>query len=107
MNESKMNELKISAEYRALISNWAQWAESEMSRTRNILFSMVFCRTNLRRGLSGAKFDARFEFEVHLAVAPQKPGQTCEKLNFSARKMCVYFFPASCRESFETRFDKV
>ena len=71
---------------------------------------MVFCRTNLRRGLSGAKFDARFEFEVHLAVAPQKPGQTCEKLNFSARKIRKLFFrhqKMTCRESFETRFDKV
>ena len=101
-----MTEIK----YGALISNWAQWAELEMSRTRNIIFSMVFCRTNLRRGLSGAKFDARFEFEVHLAVAPQKPGQTCEKLNFSARKILDFFFrrqKMKCRESFETRFDKV
>ena len=88
----------IESQYRALISNWAQWAEFEMSRTRNIIFSMVFCRTNLRRGLSGAKFDARFEFEVHLAVAPQKPGQTCEKLNFSARKIRDFSFPASKNE---------
>ena len=78
--------------YRALISNWAQWDELEVSRTRNIIFSIVFRRTNLRRGLSGAKFDARFEFVVHLAVAPQKPGQTCEKLKFSAQKICDFFF---------------
>ena len=87
-----------------------QWAELEMSRTRNIIFSMFFCCTNLRRGLSGANFDALFEFEVHLAVAPQKPGQTCEKLNFPARKIHDLFFrrqKMKCRESFEKRFDKV
>ena len=76
----------------ALISNWAHWAELEMSRTRNIIFLMFFCLTNVRRGLSEAKFDARFEFEVHLAVAPQKPGQTCEKLKFSAQKIRDFFF---------------
>ena len=90
--------IDVYQKYRAIISNWAQWAELEMSRTRNIIFSMVFCRTNLRRGLSGAKFDARFEFEVHLAVAPQKPGQTCEKLNFSARNLRDFFFSASKNE---------
>ena len=43
---------------------------------------MIFGRTDLRIGVSGAKFDAESDFEVRLAVAPQKPGQNSEKLIF-------------------------
>ena len=43
---------------------------------------MIFDRTDLRKAVSGAKFDAESDFEVHLAVAPQKPGQKDEKLFF-------------------------
>ena len=39
------------------------------------VFFMIFGRTDLRIGVSGAKFDAKYDFEVHLAVAPQKPDQ--------------------------------
>ena len=46
------------------------------------LICMIFGRTDLRIGVSGAKFDAESDFEVRLAVAPQKPGQNSEKLIF-------------------------
>ena len=43
---------------------------------------MIFGRTDLRKGVSGVKFDAEYDFEVRLAEALQKPGQNYEKLNF-------------------------
>ena len=43
---------------------------------------MIYGRTNLRKGVSGAKFDAEADFEVRSAVALQKPGQNSEKLKF-------------------------
>ncbi len=43
---------------------------------------MIFGHTDLRIGLSRAKFDAESDFEVRLAVAPQKPSQNSEKLIF-------------------------
>ncbi len=43
---------------------------------------MIFGRTDLRTGVSGAKFDGEADFEVHLAVAPQKPDKNREKHNF-------------------------
>ena len=43
---------------------------------------MIFGGTDLRKVVSGAKFDGEAYFEVHLAVAPQKPGPNYEKLNF-------------------------
>ena len=33
---------------------------------------MFLGRTDLRRGVSGAKFDAQADFEVRFAVAPRK-----------------------------------
>ena len=55
-------------------------------------FFMKFDRTDLRRGVSGAKFDAESDFEVRLAVAPQKPDQNCEKLNFRFENFRFCFF---------------
>ena len=46
----------------------------------------VFGRTELRIGPSKAKFDARLDFQVHLAVALQKPDKKCEELNFGIQK---------------------
>ena len=43
---------------------------------------MIFGRTDLREGVSGAKFDAESDFEVRLAVALQKLDQLGEKLTF-------------------------
>ena len=53
-----------------------------VAKRPRVNFFMKFGRTDLRRGVSGAKFDAESDFEVRLAVALQKPGQNCEKLIF-------------------------
>ena len=47
---------------------------------------MIFGRTDLRIGLSEAKFDAEADFEVRSAIAPQKRDQIGEKLIF--RSIC-------------------
>ena len=49
-------------------------------------------RTDLRKVVSGAKFDAESDFEVRLTVAPQKPDQNCEKLIFRFKKSPDNFF---------------
>ena len=36
----------------------------------SIVFFMIFGRTDLRIGVSGAKFDAEVDFEVHFARVP-------------------------------------
>ena len=41
---------------------------------------MFFGRTDLRIGVSEAKFDGKADFDVHLPVALQKPFKFCEKL---------------------------
>ena len=46
---------------------------------------MIFGRTDLRIGLSGAKFDAESDFEVRLAVAPQKHCKNNKKLIFDPK----------------------
>ena len=48
---------------------------------------MIFSRTDLRIGVSGAKFDAESDFEVRLAVTPQKPNQNYDKLIFRSEKL--------------------
>ena len=53
---------------------------------------MIFSRTDLRKAVSGAKFDAESDFEVRLAVAPQKPGQNSEKLIFRPQTNRRFFF---------------
>ena len=68
-----------------------------------------FGRTDLRIGVSGAKFDAESDFEVRLAVAPQKTSQNSEKLIFRPPKKVDLFFrrrKMKCRGSSETRFDR-
>ena len=52
----------------------------------------IFGRTDLRIGVSGSKFDAESDFEVCLAVAPQKPGQNSEKLIFRPKQNRRCFF---------------
>ena len=49
-------------------------------------------RTDLRIGVSRAKFDAESDFEVRLGVAPQKPGESSEKLIFRSKKSLFCFF---------------
>ena len=53
---------------------------------------IIFGRTDLRKGVSRAKFDAESDFEVHLAVAPQKPCQHYEKLEFRSENVAAKFF---------------
>ena len=46
---------------------------------------MICNRTDLRKGVSAAKFDAKSDFEVHSAVAPAKSIKNDEKLNSDAK----------------------
>ena len=52
----------------------------------------ILGRTDLSRGVSGAKFDAQADFEVRLAVDPR---ERHEKLIFSPKNFIGYFFSAS------------
>ena len=52
---------------------------------------MIVCRTELKIGVSGAKFDVESDFEVHLAVASQKPCQNSKKLILLTRKIRKHF----------------
>ena len=53
---------------------------------------MIFNRTDLRKGVSGAKFDAEPDFEVHLAIAPPKSMENDEKLSSKAENSSNLFF---------------
>ena len=70
----------------------------------------IFGRTDLRIGVSGSTFDAESDFEVCLAVAPQKPGQNSEKLIFRPKQKSSIFFcrrrKMKCWGSSETCFDR-
>ena len=68
------------------IKNW------KPERHRNL---SIFGHTDLRIGVSRAKFGAESDFEVRLAVAPQKLGQNSEKLNFPTQKIFNFFLSAS------------
>ena len=46
---------------------------------------MIFGHADLRKGESGAKFNAESDFDFHLAVAPQKPDQNSGKLIFRSK----------------------
>ena len=54
------------------------------------LHGVIFRRTDLRIGVSEAKFDAESDFEVGLAVAPQKPSQNSEKLIFRPKRKSIF-----------------
>ena len=49
-------------------------------------FYRIFGRTDLRISVSRAKVDAESDFEVRLAVAPQKPRPIDGKRNFEIEK---------------------
>ena len=53
---------------------------------------MIFGRTDLRKVVSGAKFDEEYDFDDRLVVAPQKPDQNSEKLIFQLEKNCPAIF---------------
>ena len=51
-----------------------------------------YCRTDLRRGVSKAKFDAEADFEVHLPPAFPKSYENIEKLRkISDKKISIFF----------------
>ena len=56
---------------------------------------MIFGRTDLRKGVSGAKFDGQADFEIRLALAPPKPGQNSKKLKFRSENFAKKRFGAS------------
>ena len=58
-------------------------------------FYTIFNRTDLRKGVSGAKFDAESDFEVRLAVAPPKSAENDEKLISETKFFSDFFFSAS------------
>ena len=53
---------------------------------------MFFGSTDLRKGVSGAKFDAESDFEIRFAGTPQKPSQDYKKLIFRSEKFSDLFF---------------
>ena len=53
---------------------------------------MNFGRTDLRKGVSGAKFDGQADFEVRLAVAPQKYSKNSKKLKFRSENFAKKVF---------------
>ena len=62
---------------------------------------MIFGRTDLRKGVSGAKRDAEADFEVRLAVALRKPSEKYKQLKFEPKCFqeksfrLFYFFSVS------------
>ena len=66
---------------------------------------MIFNRTDLRKAVSGAKFDAESDFEVRLGVAPPKSIKNDEKLIFNAKTFDFFnrFFDVSGIEKRRSR----
>ena len=52
---------------------------------------IIFSRTDLRKAVSGAKFDAESDFEVRLAVALPKSIKNYEKLISETEKFPIFF----------------
>ena len=52
----------------------------QVSKAQTVFF-LIFGRTDLRIGVSGANFDAEIDFEVHFASAPQKPDEIAKNLS--------------------------
>ena len=50
---------------------------------------MIFGRTDLRISLSGAKFDAEADFDVHFAAARPNPRQISDKRNIRS-EFCFF-----------------
>ena len=71
---------------------------------------MIFGRTDLRISLSGAKFDAEADFDVHFAAARPNPRQISEKRNFQSEIFAEKNFwrrKTKRLKLFETRFAEV
>ena len=66
--------------------------------------------TDLRIGVSGAKFDPKSNFEVHFAIGPPKPREKCKRPIFLTEKTTEQISGVEnmkCWESSEARFGKV
>ena len=70
-----------------------------------IAFFMVFGRTDLRNGVSAAKFDGQADFDVKKCLAPPKSAENHEKPKKNRKKKFFGFF--FDLESFEMRFGNV
>ena len=77
------------------------------------VFNEHGCR-DLRRFLSGARFDVQDDFDVRFTVARPNPRQISEKQNFRSEIFAEFFFVASKNKTseivsklFETRFAEV
>ena len=57
-----------------------------------------FGRTDLRIGAFKAKFDARLDFQIYFAPAPQKPDENYETLCFAIHFFTNQFFGGSKNE---------
>ena len=55
------------------------------------VFSTFFGRTDLRKGVSRAKFREESDFEVRLVVAPQNLSKNVEKRCATAKKNAIFF----------------
>ena len=53
---------------------------------------MFFNRTDLRKAVSGAKFDAESDFEVRLAVDPPRSIKNDEELIPNTEKFPIFFY---------------
>ena len=62
-----------------------QWLLGQHYEFNQVLIFMNFGHTDLRKSVSGAKFDGQADFDVRLAVAPQKPSQNSKKLKFRSK----------------------
>ena len=87
-----------------------QWLLGQHYEFNQVLIFMNFGHTDLRKSVSGAKFDGQADFEVSLTVAPQKHGQNSKKLKFRSENFANFFGGRRTmkrRASSEARFDKV
>ena len=64
-------------------------------------FFTILVRTDLRIGVSGAKFDAEADFEVRLPLAPPKPREICEKRKLQSEIFVKKSFFASKNETLQ------
>ena len=74
------------------------------------MFSTKLGRRDLRRSLSGAKFDAQDDFHVHFAVARPNPRQINEKQKFRSELFAEkknWHRKIKRPKLFETRFAEV
>ena len=71
---------------------------------------MIFGRTDLRKGVSEAKFDGQADFDVKKCLAPPKSAENRKKPKKNPKKFPKKFFRRrkieSCKSS-ETRFPEV